>query len=91
MSPLHRRIPWLPGSGRGKRPTAGREEAELGERDARARSTGRQGDPAGARDQFAGLLPVRERVLGASHPDTLTTRRELDRWTSKAAGRAGIG
>ena len=38
--------------------------------------------PAGARDQFAALLPVRERVLGPEHPDTLTARaqpRPLDR------------
>ena len=39
--------------------------------------TGRAGDPAGARDQFAALLPVRERVLGPEHPDTLTTRDRL--------------
>ena len=30
--------------------------------------TGRAGDAAGARDQFAALLPVRERVLGPEHP-----------------------
>ena len=44
--------------------------------------TGQAGDAAGARDQFAALLPIRERVLGPEHPDTLTTRREprpLDR------------
>jgi len=49
------------------------------------------GDAAAARDQLAVLLAVRERALGASHPDTLATRRQLTRWTSKAAGRAGIG
>ena len=44
--------------------------------------TGQAGDAAGARDQFAALLPIRERVLGPEHPDTLTTRaqpRPLDR------------
>ena len=39
-----------------------------------ARWTGEAGDAAGARDQFAALLPVRERVLGPEHPDTLATR-----------------
>ncbi|MGW2896731.1 hypothetical protein ACWDAO_19440 [Streptomyces sp. NPDC001212] len=29
---------------------------------------------------FAELLPVRERVLGAERPSTLTTRNELARW-----------
>jgi hypothetical protein len=31
------------------------------------------GDAAGARDQFAVLLPVRGRVLCAEHPDTART------------------
>ena len=30
------------------------------------------------------LLPVRERVSGAEHPDTLTTRHHLARWTGEA-------
>ena len=30
--------------------------------------TGEAGDAAGARDQFAVLLPIRERVLGPEHP-----------------------
>ena len=47
------------------------------------------GDPAGARDQFAALLPVRERVLGAEHPDTLTARANLARWTGEAGDAAG--
>ena len=42
------------------------------------------GDAAGARDQFAELLPIRERVLGPEHPDTLTTRRNLASWTGQA-------
>jgi hypothetical protein len=34
-------------------------------------------DPAAARDQYAALVPLRERVLGPEHPDTLTTRDHL--------------
>ena len=49
-----------------------------------ARWTGEAGDPAAARDQFAALLPVLERVLGPEHPDTLTTRHSLADWTEKA-------
>ena len=45
---------------------------------------GRAGDAAGARDQFAALLPVIERVSGAQHPDTLTARANLARWTGEA-------
>jgi hypothetical protein len=44
----------------------------------------RAGDAAAARDQFAALLPVTERVLGAEHPDTLDVRASLARWTSRA-------
>jgi serine/threonine protein kinase len=61
-----------------------REEADLADREARARSTGRQGDPAGARDQLAALLPVRERVSGAEDPETLTVRAGLALWTGRA-------
>jgi hypothetical protein len=46
-----------------------------------ASSTGEAGDPIGARDQLAELLPVRTRVSGAEHPDTLATRASLARWT----------
>ena len=35
------------------------------------------GDAAAARDQFAALLPIGERILGPEHPDTLATRRSL--------------
>jgi hypothetical protein len=42
------------------------------------------GDAAGARDQFAKLLPIRERVLGPEHPATLTTRHDLAHWTREA-------
>ena len=54
-----------------------------------ARWTGAAGDAAGARDQFAALLPIRERILGAEHPDTLRDRHELARWTGKAGDAAG--
>ena len=48
-----------------------------------ARWTGRAGDPAGARDQFAALLPVFEKVLGAEHHSTLTARADLAYWTQQ--------
>ena len=51
--------------------------------------TGEAGDAAGARDQYAALLPVGERVLGPEHPDTLTTRGNLARWTGEAGDAAG--
>ena len=54
-----------------------------------ARWTGRAGDAAGARDQFAALLPVRERVSGPEHPDTLTDRANLAYWTGRAGDAAG--
>jgi hypothetical protein len=46
--------------------------------------TGMAGDPAAARDQYAALLPARERVLGTEHPHTLTARHNLARWTGQA-------
>ena len=42
------------------------------------------GEPAAARDQYAALLPARERVLGPGHRRTLTTRHELAHWTAMA-------
>ena len=56
-----------------------------------ARWTGEAGDAAGARDQYAALLPIRERVLGPEHPDTLTARAGLANWTAEAGGDAGPG
>ncbi|MFI9435912.1 tetratricopeptide repeat protein [Streptosporangium sp. NPDC052375] len=50
--------------------------------------TGRAGDAVGARDQFAALLPVRERVSGPEHPQTLTDRANLARWTGEAGDAA---
>ena len=45
---------------------------------------GGRGDAVAARDQFAALLPVAERVLGAGHPETLTTRNGLAVYTGQA-------
>ena len=49
-----------------------------------ARWTGEAGDAVGARDQFAELLPMRERVSGPEHPDTLAVRHDLAYWTGQA-------
>ena len=46
--------------------------------------TGEAGDPAAARDLFAELLPVNERVLGPEHPYTVTTRSNLAGWIERA-------
>jgi hypothetical protein len=51
--------------------------------------TGEAGDAAGARDQFAALLPIVERVLGAEHQLTLATRHALAYWTGVAGDAAG--
>lgn len=45
--------------------------------------TGTRGDPAGARDQYAALLPVMEQVLGPQHADTLTAHSEFAYWTGR--------
>ena len=60
----------------------------LGARNQLAIWTGMAGDAAGARDQFAALLPVRERILGAEHPYTLTTRHNHAYWTREAGDAA---
>jgi hypothetical protein len=39
--------------------------------------TGEAGDAARARDLLAELLPIKERVLGAEHPDALEARHDL--------------
>jgi hypothetical protein len=54
-----------------------------------ARWTGESGDVAGARDQYAALLPVEEQVFGPEHPATLTARAGLARWTGEAGDAAG--
>ena len=51
--------------------------------------TGNAGDAAGARDQLAALLPVRERVSGPEHPHTLVARNQLARRTGEAGDAAG--
>jgi hypothetical protein len=51
--------------------------------------TGKAGDAAGARDQFAALLPVSEEILGAEHPTSLTVRYGLARWSGTAGNAAG--
>jgi Tetratricopeptide repeat len=51
--------------------------------------TGQAGDAAGARDQFAVLLPIHERVLGPEHPETLTARASLADFTGKAGNAPG--
>jgi hypothetical protein len=53
--------------------------------------TGEAGDAAGARDQLAALLPLRERVSGPEHPSTLTDRANLAYWTKKADDDRGSG
>lgn len=47
-------------------------------------SVGLAGDRGAARDQFAALVPVTERVLGPEHPDTLTNRHNLAKLTGYA-------
>jgi hypothetical protein len=54
-----------------------------------ARWTGQAGHAAGARDQFAALLPIEDRVLGAEDPHTLAARHELAVWTGLAGDAAG--
>jgi hypothetical protein len=61
----------------------------LGARTHLATWTGSAGDAAGAHDQFAALLRIRERLLGPEHPDTLTTRNYLAYWAGEAGDAAG--
>jgi RecA/RadA recombinase len=63
--------------------------ATLSARDTFAYFTGEAGDPAGARDRHAALLPIRARVQGAEDPGTLWTRGNLAWWTGKAGDAAG--
>jgi hypothetical protein len=51
--------------------------------------TGEAGNAAGARDQYAALLPISERVYGPEHPHTLTARANLASWTGEAGDAAG--
>ena len=51
--------------------------------------TGRVKDAAGARDQFAALLPVVERIFGREDAYTLIAPANLARWTGEAGDAAG--
>jgi len=51
--------------------------------------TWRAGDTAGARDLFATLLPVIERVSGSEDPDALAARFNLAYSTGEAGDAAG--
>ncbi|TLP56268.1 tetratricopeptide repeat protein [Microbispora triticiradicis] len=50
--------------------------------------TGMAGDAAAARDLYAGLVLVRERVSGTERPDTLAARANLATWTGEAGDAA---
>jgi hypothetical protein len=54
-----------------------------------ARLTGEVGDPAGARDLLAALLPISERVLGPEHPEHLKLRFNLAEFIGAAGDAAG--
>src|SRR5208282_843798 len=60
----------------------------LAKRSQLAYSIGKAGDAATARDQFAALLPVAERVFGPEHPDTLAARANLAYWIGQAGDAA---
>jgi hypothetical protein len=49
-----------------------------------AQWTGEAGEPGGARDQYAALIPDLERVLGPDHPNTQADSRALFRWSQEA-------
>ena len=49
---------------------------------------GQAGDAVAARDRFAALLPVAERILGPEHPDTLVNRHNLANFTGYAGDAA---
>ena len=51
--------------------------------------TGKAGDAAAARDQYAALLPVCGRILGPEDPTSLAARYGLARWTGEAGDAAG--
>ena len=53
-----------------------------------ARWTGEAGDAAAARDQFAALLPICERLLGPEDLNTLVTRANLAYWTGETGDAA---
>jgi Tetratricopeptide repeat len=53
-----------------------------------ASERGLAGDAAAARDEFAALVPVVERVLGPEHPDALAIRNERAYWIGQAGDAA---
>jgi hypothetical protein len=53
-----------------------------------AQWTGSAGDGIAARDQYAALLPIRERVRGPEDPGTLAVRANLARWTGETGNAA---
>jgi hypothetical protein len=58
-------------------------------RDKLAHWTGKAGDAAGARDQYAALLPASEGLLGPEDPTSLAARYGLARWSGAAGAAAG--
>src|SRR5262249_23683508 len=81
--------PWRGGVGERAQTLDPEEPATWPARSHLAYWTGMAGDAAGARDQYAALLPIFERVLGPGHPDTLGARDNLARWTGAAGDAAG--
>ena len=55
----------------------------LSARHSLARWTGEAGSEVAAREQFAALVPVYERVQGSEHPGTMDARASLARWTGE--------
>jgi hypothetical protein len=66
-----------------------RDKAEWQALVERARMAEQAGDAAGARNQFAALMSIQERMVGPEHPDTLATRQKLAYWTGKSGDAAG--
>jgi hypothetical protein len=66
-----------------------REAAELHLLEKRALSAAEAEDSVAARDQYAALLQVAERVLGPEDPNTLRARANLALWTGQAGDAAG--
>ena len=52
-------------------------------------TSGTSGSYAAARDLQRRVADARERILGPEHPDTLTARADLARWTGEAGDAAG--
>jgi hypothetical protein len=81
---------FLPPAGKGQVRVSGPEHPDtLTDRANLASYTGEVGDAASARDQYATLLPIREKVSGPEHPDTLIARANLAAWTGQAGDAAG--